>query len=134
MLEELTAKNLLSFRDEVSLSFEATNDTMGEEQLVTTMPDGKRLLRLAMIYGANASGKTNVLMALDWLKRYWTFAPKDIDKPTGFIAHLVNGFFDVVTLYLQILREVNDFPVCVVFYADNPKFFHIFSILQISSG
>ena len=49
MLEELTAKNLLSFRDEVSLSFEATNDTMGEEQLVTTMPDGKRLLRLAMM-------------------------------------------------------------------------------------
>jgi AAA15 family ATPase/GTPase len=85
MLEELTAKNLLSFRDEVSLSFEATNDTMGEEQLVTTMPDGKRLLRLAMIYGANASGKTNVLMALDWLKRYWMFTPQNIDKPTGFI-------------------------------------------------
>jgi hypothetical protein len=58
---------------------------MGEEQLVTTMPDGKRLLRLAMIYGANASGKTNVLMALDWLKRYWTFTPQNIDKPTGFI-------------------------------------------------
>ena len=86
MLEELTAKNLLSFRDKVSLSFEATNDTMGEEQLVTTMPDGKRLLRLAMIYGANASGKTNVLMALDWLKRYWTFTPQNIDKPTGFIS------------------------------------------------
>ena len=49
MLEELSAKNLLSFRDEVCLSFEATNDTMGEEQMVTTMPDGKRLLRLAMI-------------------------------------------------------------------------------------
>ena len=90
MLEELTAKNLLSFRDEVSLSFEATNDKMGEDQLVTTMPDGKRLLRLAMIYGANASGKTNVLMALDWLKRYWTFAPKDIDKPTGLIPFRFN--------------------------------------------
>ena len=85
MLEELSAKNLLSFRDEVCLSFEATNDTMGEEQMVTTMPDGKRLLRLAMIYGANASGKTNVLMALEWLKRYWDFMPQSIDRPTGCI-------------------------------------------------
>lgn len=85
MLEELIAKNFLSFRNEVCLSFEASNDTMGEEKLVTTMPDGKRLLRFAMIYGANASGKTNVLMALDWLKHYWTFAPQNIDKPTGIV-------------------------------------------------
>lgn len=83
MLEELTAKNFLSFRDEVCLSFEATNDTMGEGQMVTTMPDGKRLLRLAMIYGANASGKTNVLLALNGLKKFWGLVPRDVDAKTG---------------------------------------------------
>jgi AAA15 family ATPase/GTPase len=67
MIEELIAKNLLSFRDEMCLSFEATNDTMGEDQLVMTMPDGKRLLRFGMIYGANASGKSNVLFILNSL-------------------------------------------------------------------
>ena len=85
MLEELIVKNLLSFRDEVCLSFEATNDMMGEEQMVVTMPDGKRLLRFAVIYGANASGKTNVLMALDWLKHFWSFTPQNIDRSTGVI-------------------------------------------------
>ena len=83
MLEELTAKNVLSFRDEVSLSFEATNDTMGENQLVATMPDGKRLLRLGMIYGANASGKTNILVILNGIKKLWGFVPKDVDVLTG---------------------------------------------------
>lgn len=82
MLEELTAKNFLSFRDEVALSFEATNDTMGENQLVTQMPDGKRLLRLGIIYGANASGKTNILAALNGMKRFWGLIPKDIDTRT----------------------------------------------------
>lgn len=85
MIEELIAKNLLSFRDEMCLSFEATNDTMGEDQLVMTMPDGKRLLRFGMIYGANASGKSNVLFILNSLKRFWNFVQKDIDAATGWV-------------------------------------------------
>jgi AAA15 family ATPase/GTPase len=85
MLEELTIKNLYSFRDEVCLSFEATNDTFGEEKFVVTMPDGRRLLRFAMIYGANASGKTNVLAALQGLKFFCLNAPSDIDQPTNVI-------------------------------------------------
>ena len=85
MLEELTFKNLYSFRDEECLSFEATNDTFGEEKFVVTMPDGKRLLRFAMIYGANASGKTNVLGALQGLKYFCLNVPADIDQPTNVV-------------------------------------------------
>lgn len=88
MLEELIAKNFLSFRNEVTLSFEATNDTMGENQLVTRMPDGKRLLRLGVIYGANASGKTNILAALSGMRRFWGLIPKDIDTKTVWVPFL----------------------------------------------
>lgn len=116
MLEELSAKNLLSFRDEMCLSFEATNDTMGEDQLVATMPDGKRLLRLGMIYGANASGKSNVLFILNSLKRYWGLVPKDVDKPTGWMpfrfdketpnqpTELTLRFYAKCTRYWYVLR------------------------------
>ena len=93
MLEELSVKNFLSFNEEVSLSFEATAEEFGENNLVVTMPDGKRLLRFAMIYGANASGKTNVLMALDAMKRFWRKTPEDIDKSTDIVPFR----FDVVT-------------------------------------
>lgn len=81
MLEELCVKNYLSIRDEIHLSFEATKDVLGEANLVVKMPDGKRLLRFAMIYGANASGKSNVLSALDFLRNFWFRKPSDIDAP-----------------------------------------------------
>lgn len=116
MLEELSAKNLLSFRDEMCLSFEATNDMMGEDQLVVTMPDGKRLLRLGMIYGANASGKSNVLFILNSLKRYWGIVPKNVDETTGWMpfrfdtetpnhpTELTLRFYAKGTRYWYVLR------------------------------
>lgn len=117
MLEELTAKNFLSFRDEISLSFEATNDTIGEGQVVTTMPDGKRLLRLGVIYGANASGKTNVLVALSGIKHFWEFMPKDIDAGTGWIPFL----FDTETPNLPT-------ELSLKFYVKGKRFWYILRV------
>ena len=117
MLEELTAKNFLSFRDEISLSFEATNDTIGEGQVVTTMPDGKRLLRLGVIYGANASGKTNVLVALSGIKHFWEFMPKDIDAGTGWIPFR----FDTETPNLPT-------ELSLKFYAKGKRFWYILRV------
>ena len=82
MLEELTFRNLYSFRDEVCLSFEATSDKMGEGTYAFTMPDGKRLLRFVLIYGANAAGKSNVLKALNFLHEFVVNTPDTIDEGT----------------------------------------------------
>lgn len=114
MLEEIRAKNYLSFRDEMCLSFEATADTTAESQLVVTMPDGKRLLRFAMIYGANASGKSNVLTALVFLNNFWFDKPANIDQSTGVIPFL----FDVATP-----NEPTEFSLC--FYANGIRYRYI---------
>ena len=82
MLEELSFRNLYSFRDEVCLSFEATSDTMGEGTYAVSMPDGKRLLRFVLIYGANAAGKSNVLKALNFLREFVFATPDTIDAGT----------------------------------------------------
>lgn len=82
MLEELTFRNVYSFRDEVCLSFEATSDQMGEGTYAVTMPDGKRLLRFVLIYGANAAGKSNVLKALNFLREFVFATPDTIDEGT----------------------------------------------------
>lgn len=63
MIQEFKIKNYKSFRDEVTLSFEATKDTTFENTQVVEVANGVRLLRLALIYGANASGKSNLLEA-----------------------------------------------------------------------
>ena len=57
MIQELKFKNFKSFKDEVILSFEATKDTSFEDYHVVEVVPGVRLLRFAMVYGANASGK-----------------------------------------------------------------------------
>jgi len=71
MIEEITFKNVLSYKDEVTLSFEAVDDTFMESSHVRTMADGTRLLRLGVVYGANASGKSNLLKAINALRLFW---------------------------------------------------------------
>lgn len=74
MIQELKIKNFKSFRDETELSFEPT----GEDRYnsVVTMPDGVQLLRFAVVLGANASGKSNLLEAIEFLRTFWNNIPE----------------------------------------------------------
>ena len=67
MVQELKVKNFLSFRDEIEFSFVATKDKSFEDYQVVEVAPGIRLLRFALILGSNASGKSNVLKAFDFL-------------------------------------------------------------------
>ena len=71
MIQELKIKNFLSFKDEVTFSFEATNDRFAEDSQVVKINDNTRLLRFAVVYGYNASGKSNLLMAFEFLSDFW---------------------------------------------------------------
>ena len=83
MVQELKIKNFMSFRDEVTLSFEATKDKTFEDSHIVEVAPGVRLLRFAMVYGANASGKTNLLFALVFLHDFVFYKPDDIEEETG---------------------------------------------------
>ena len=61
MIQEIKIQNFLSFKDEVTFSFEATNDRFAEDSQVVTINETTRLLRFAIVYGYNASGKSNLL-------------------------------------------------------------------------
>ena len=73
----------MSFRDEVTLSFEATKDTTFEDYHIVEVTPGVRLLRFAMVYGANASGKSNLLYALDFLHDFVFNKTDDMEESTG---------------------------------------------------
>jgi AAA15 family ATPase/GTPase len=71
MLLEFSVRNFRSFRDEQTLSlFAGPGDELQETH---TMPipgsDDERALRSAVIYGPNASGKTNLLLAVDAMRK-----------------------------------------------------------------
>ncbi len=70
MIQYIKIKNFGPIKDEVELSFEAAlPDELSDDIYVYVMPDGTRLLKLAYIYGANASGKTTILTVFEFLKK-----------------------------------------------------------------
>lgn len=91
MIEEITFKNVLSFRDEVTFSFEATDDPVFEASHVVVMPNGTRLLKIGIVYGSNASGKSNLLSAIKFLHDFWVSDPQNMDDPTGFEPFLLDA-------------------------------------------
>lgn len=84
MIHDFSVENFLSFDSRQEISFEASNDNSSESTLVVKVRHPKsgvvtRLLRMSAIYGANASGKTNLLYAIAdiWNKLYTPFVSKD---------------------------------------------------------
>ena len=62
MLVNFTVKNYRSFKDERTFSMEASSINEHEESVIKA--GNHRLLPLTIIYGANSSGKSNLIMAL----------------------------------------------------------------------
>ena len=85
MIQEIKIKNFRSFKDEVTFSFEASNDKFAEDSQVVQINENTRLLRFAIVYGYNASGKSNLLDVFEFLYDFWFYKPKDMDVKTGTI-------------------------------------------------
>lgn len=62
MIREFWVKNYLSIRDKQGLNFLAKGPA---SELVTEAAEGVFLYKLGVLYGSNASGKSNMLIALD---------------------------------------------------------------------
>ena len=90
-IQEIKIKNFLSFKDEVTFSFEATKDTFADEYQVVEVAPGVRLLRFAMVYGANASGKSNLLSVLRFLSSFWRKIPTSVDAGTNALPFLLDN-------------------------------------------
>ena len=71
MILQFKAKNILSIRDEQTLDFTASTDNTYEEYAVVKIKN-VRISKLGVIYGPNASGKSNILKALYWLFQFVT--------------------------------------------------------------
>jgi len=66
MIVKFSVQNFGSIKDEQILSFEADKSEHLEDYYIIPI-NGLRLLKLGLLYGANASGKTTILKALDFL-------------------------------------------------------------------
>lgn len=69
MLVMFKAKNYMSFKDEVILDMRATSYKQHMNHVINVSKNMK-LLKSAAIYGANASGKSNLISAMFFLEQY----------------------------------------------------------------
>lgn len=110
MILELKIRNFLSFKDEVTFSFEATSDDTLKEYYIAEPSPGVRILKMAMVYGANASGKSNLLNAFSFLYNFVKNIPNEREKSTRFIPFQFDstkgqpGSFDLV-FYTEGIRH-----------------------------
>ncbi len=70
MLVQVTIENFLSFREAISFSMLGVNSDLNHVNhlAVDAVGDGKSVLPVAAIYGANAAGKSNLIEAIDFAK------------------------------------------------------------------
>jgi AAA15 family ATPase/GTPase len=68
MIINFNVQNFGSIRDKQTLSFEADKSNHLEDYYVVKSLGELRLLKLALVYGANASGKTTILKALEFFR------------------------------------------------------------------
>jgi hypothetical protein len=92
MLVSFSVENFLSIRDRAELSMIAADfdkslpGNIIVAQLKRAKPRPVNLLKSAVIYGPNASGKTNILKAIKAFSRFVTSAVQNTGKPIPFVS------------------------------------------------
>jgi len=112
MLVEFSVENYLSFKDKVTFSMLASDDKEHEDTNIITLSDGKRLLKSAVIYGANASGKSNLIKAMGFMSSFVYFSNER--KPD----ELINT--ENFALDSNCINSPSKFDV--IFYKDGKKY------------
>ncbi len=69
MLVQFMVKNVLSFKQETVLDMTAINAYKEHEYNLIDNKTGEKYLKVASIYGANASGKSNFYLAMEYFQR-----------------------------------------------------------------
>lgn len=108
MIQEIKIKNFRSFKDEVTFSFEASNDKFAEDSQVVQINENTRLLRFAIVYGYNASGKSNLLDVFEFLYDFWFYKPKDMDVKTGTIPFKLDKSSPTEPTRIELVFYVED--------------------------
>lgn len=118
MLIEFTVGNFLSFREKKTLSMEATAIKENPENVVEI---GKyRLLRSAVIYGANSSGKSNFLKAMHRMKDLIISSAKNNStSEIDIVPFLLSTETDKQPSYFEILFLIEGIRYRYGFEVDN---------------
>ncbi|GHV14856.1 hypothetical protein FACS189491_11610 [Spirochaetia bacterium] len=111
MIQEFSIENTYSIKTRQTISFEAANDDADDLHYCMN-EDGVKLLKIAALYGPNASGKSNIIKSFDYYFRFIlnAFSSLKPNENTQFMPFLFDektknepGIFDLV-FYLNNIK------------------------------
>jgi AAA15 family ATPase/GTPase len=118
MIIEFTVGNFLSFKENKTLSLEATSITEYKE---STFKAGKyKLLKSAVLYGANSSGKSNFIKGMSTMKRIvMTSVEKTSASKFEIVPFLLNTNTENKPSYFELVFLINNTRYRYGFEIDN---------------
>ena len=118
MIIEFTVGNFLSFKENKTLSLEATSITEYKES--TFQAGDYTLLKSAVLYGANSSGKSNLIKAMSIMKRIiMTSVEKSSASELEVIPFLLNTSTEKKPSYFELVFLIGDTRYRYGFEIDN---------------
>lgn len=119
MLIQFSVTNFRSIRNQATISFKASTDNVMEDKLAT-LDNKQRILPVLAVYGANASGKSNLLRALLLMG----------EMVCGKYARLLKGDKLPYEPFSFVKNPTAPIELDIIFYMDGIKYAYGFSYNQ----
>lgn len=107
MIQTITISNFFSIREPLVVSFEASKDKHYGEDWIVKIGNIK-LLKALFLYGANGSGKTNILIALDFLRSVILSVPNNIDMGFRYLPFAFDPNYQAEPTYFDLQFFIED--------------------------
>ena len=107
MIQEFQVQNFYSIRELQTISFVPTNDDKMREQYVHKVSDKVELLKIGIVYGSNASGKTTLLNALTFFRSVMLDKPDSRNDNMGYFPFLLDNHSREEHSHMQMIFWLN---------------------------
>ncbi|MGN1263792.1 MAG: ATP/GTP-binding protein, partial [Prevotella sp.] len=118
MIAEFSVENFFSIKSAQKISFEPSADTFMSDEYSYEVKEGVRLLKVGIIYGANASGKTNILNAVGFFRMLVLRMPKDRTEKTGVVPFMLDDTSRNETTKMTMVFYINQSKYILAFELD----------------
>ncbi len=109
MILEFSAENFECIKDKITLSFLTKKKTDLDEYYIIEPIRNLKILKLALIYGANASGKTTILRALNFLKKIMIHSFNDKSQQFDFEPFILDGNIKNTKFHIEFFHNEKRF-------------------------
>lgn len=120
MLINFIINNWMSFHDETNFSMVASKERQYGSRLVSLKKYQTRILPIASIYGGNASGKTNLFKALEFIQKFITKGT-EMDSLIAVVPFKLNKSSSNSATSFEIELLIEGLIYCLSFTLDKDK-------------